>query len=258
MNRFAVFMLLAGIALASSEAHGRPGPKRKEVKRSVAPAKRPVPTYSEDRCEEKNATHVWYTIQLDARRQPKRNAQGGVIRCYWDEPPRGFWAYPTFARVYKRPVTSGAGARVHPVTGKNNTHTGIDLAAKVGMPTFSPRNGVVIETGNQAVMGNYVKVLIYDKVNGHDIPLIHAFLHLSEILVETGDVVRRGDLIARTGNTGRGTGPHLHWAVRVQNPDDIKYFPDHARISGDPVYVNPPYWLDRMAYLDQQDTVALR
>lgn len=92
-----------------------------------------------------------------------------------------------------------------------SVHQGQDFAAPVGTPVKSPADGVVILADSDLYYeGGSVFV-------DHGQGLISVFMHLSEVDVELGDVVKAGDVVAKTGNTGRTTGPHLHWAVKWRN-----------------------------------------
>ena len=95
-------------------------------------------------------------------------------------------------------------------------HAGIDVAAKVGTPIYASDNGTVLEA--EYKNNGYGKFISIDHGNGY----ITNYAHCSEILVSKGDVVAKGDLIGKVGNTGRSTGPHLHFEVRqdgkAQNP----------------------------------------
>jgi len=88
-------------------------------------------------------------------------------------------------------------------------HRGVDIAAPMGTPIVSPADGIVcLVARNMVLMGNTVMV-------DHGLGVRSIFIHLSRILVQNGDRVARGDLIGRVGQTGRATGPHLHWGVFV-------------------------------------------
>ncbi|NNF97763.1 MAG: M23 family metallopeptidase [Desulfobacteraceae bacterium] len=88
-------------------------------------------------------------------------------------------------------------------------HPGLDIAAPGGTPIVSPGDGIVRLTANEMVlMGN---TLIVD----HGLGVSSIFIHLNRILVKEGDIVSQGDVIAQVGQTGRSTGPHLHWGVYV-------------------------------------------
>ena len=104
----------------------------------------------------------------------------------------------------------GYGFRKDPITGRLRMHNGLDIINKVGTPIFSPAAGVVSFTG---IRSGYGKYIIID--NGYGIST--GFGHLSSILVEEGDRVKRGYKIALMGNTGRSVGSHLHYEVRINN-----------------------------------------
>ncbi len=92
-----------------------------------------------------------------------------------------------------------------------SVHQGYDLAAPVGTPVVAPAGGVV----TLAEPDLYYEGGTIFLDHGHG--LLSVFMHLSEVSVVPGDVVGRGELIGRTGNTGRSTGPHLHWGVKWRN-----------------------------------------
>ena len=85
-------------------------------------------------------------------------------------------------------------------------HTGLDFAAPVGTPILAAAGGRVIEAGPDGAYGQSMQV---DHGNG----LVTRYAHTSQFLVQPGELVRRGQPIARVGNTGRSTGPHLHFEV---------------------------------------------
>ena len=115
-------------------------------------------------------------------------------------------------------VGSGFGMRTDPFTGEMTMHTGVDFAAPVGTPIFAAAGGVVEAADRHPEYGNLVRI---DHGNG----LSTWYAHTSRFLVKAGDIVRKGQQIALVGATGRATGPHLHFEVRVngtpQNP--LKY-----------------------------------
>ena len=91
-----------------------------------------------------------------------------------------------------------------------NSHSGIDLKAKMNEQIKSINKGVVVFTGNHFFSGNSIYI-------DHGLGIVSMYFHLSEIKVKTGDEVEIGDVIGLVGSTGRSTGPHLHWGVRVNN-----------------------------------------
>ncbi|WP_232816633.1 M23 family metallopeptidase [Paracoccus zhejiangensis] len=98
--------------------------------------------------------------------------------------------------------TSGYGRRW------GRAHEGIDMAAPVGTPVSATGDGVVIFAGRQGAYGNLIKIQ-------HELGTETRYAHLSKIRVKTGQRVSQGDRIGDMGNTGRSTGPHLHYEVRV-------------------------------------------
>ncbi|TXC65260.1 M23 family metallopeptidase [Piscinibacter aquaticus] len=113
------------------------------------------------------------------------------------------------------PIGSGFGFRPDPFTGRSALHMGLDFPADVGTPIVAAAGGVVQLTETHPAYGQMAEI---DHGNG----LVTRYAHASKLLVRTGDIVKRGQLIAHVGNTGRSTGPHLHFEVLVdgvpQNP----------------------------------------
>ena len=106
-------------------------------------------------------------------------------------------------------VTSRFGWRSHPVSGQNDFHTGVDIAAAQGTPVLAALPGVVEQTGYSESYGNFV-------VLRHSDNLRTTYNHCSEILAKEGEQLARGDRIALVGSTGISTGPHLHFEVEVK------------------------------------------
>jgi murein DD-endopeptidase MepM/ murein hydrolase activator NlpD len=97
-------------------------------------------------------------------------------------------------------------------------HNGLDIAAATGTPVLAPADATVINTGNYYFNGNTVFL-------DHGQGLLSAYLHLNHIQVKTGDKIRQGQQLGAVGETGRVTGPHLHWIVYLnQTPVDPALF----------------------------------
>lgn len=113
------------------------------------------------------------------------------------------------------PIGSGFGFRSDPFTGRPALHTGLDFPADPGTAIVAAAGGVVLSAGPHPQYGLLVEL---DHGNG----LVTRYAHTSRMLVKQGDLVKRGQRIAEVGNTGRSTGPHLHFEVLVdgvqQNP----------------------------------------
>lgn len=112
-------------------------------------------------------------------------------------------------------VSSEFGLRRHPIYKVVTRHNGVDLAVEEGTPVYSTGEGVVVFAGPLLHYGKIVKIW---HVGEYDT----FYAHNSKLLVRVGDAVKRGDLIALSGNTGLSTGPHVHYEVRKcgvpQNP----------------------------------------
>jgi murein DD-endopeptidase MepM/ murein hydrolase activator NlpD len=113
------------------------------------------------------------------------------------------------------PIGSGFGFRADPFSGRPALHTGLDFPADVGTPILAAAGGVVRTSEVHPQYGNMVEI-------DHGRGLITRYAHSSKVLVHAGDIVKRGQAVALVGNTGRSTGPHLHFEVLLdgvpQNP----------------------------------------
>lgn len=117
-------------------------------------------------------------------------------------------------------ITSEFGIRLSPFDGMRQMHAGIDIATSVGAPVRAPADGVVTFVGDFETLGN---TIVIDHGGG----IMTRYGHLSRSMVKTGQKIDRGEVIAAVGNTGRSTGPHLHYEVWVKNhavdPRDFFY-----------------------------------
>lgn len=121
---------------------------------------------------------------------------------------------PTQAPVAGVDRGSAFGWRIDPLTGRSALHTGLDFPADVGTPIQAAAGGVVIATELHPAYGNMIDI-------DHGNELVSRYAHASKVLVKKGDLVKRGQKIAEVGNTGRSTGPHLHFEVLVKGiPQD--------------------------------------
>jgi murein DD-endopeptidase MepM/ murein hydrolase activator NlpD len=125
------------------------------------------------------------------------------------------WLIPSVMPVKTSWFSSNFGWRIDPITGKEAMHEGVDFVVPVGTPVFASAGGVVEYAGPHPQFGNLVEI---DHGNG----VITRYAHNSKVLVQVGQVVKRGQKISLSGMTGRATGPHMHFEVRykgvAQNP----------------------------------------
>lgn len=120
-------------------------------------------------------------------------------------------------------VSSGFGRRKDPFTGKNAYHEGIDIANHKGTPVYATAAGKVTYAGYMSGYGNLVII-------DHDFDIETRYGHLDKILVSRGEKVAKGQQIGTMGNTGRSTGPHVHYEVRVKKKpvSPFRYLPDRS------------------------------
>ena len=105
-------------------------------------------------------------------------------------------------------ITSRFGYRLNPFTNKTTMHAGLDLAAAPGSPVYAPADGVVIFSSYDDSYGKLVSI-------DHGYGVTTRYGHNSQIYVHVGQRVTKWDVVAAVGNTGRSTGPHLHYEVRI-------------------------------------------
>ncbi len=105
-------------------------------------------------------------------------------------------------------ISSGFGYRISPFTGRREFHNGLDIATKEGTPIIAPGDGVVTYAGKKWLIGNMITI-------DHSHGMLTQYGHIKELIAKKGDRVKRGEVIALVGNTGRSTGPHVHYMVRL-------------------------------------------
>ena len=105
-------------------------------------------------------------------------------------------------------VTSDFGPRFSPFTGQVQQHNGLDISARVGTPIYAPARGTVMSAGNDGAYGISLDI-------NHGGGISTKYAHMQKFTVKPGQTVERGDLIGYVGRTGRVTGPHLHYEVRL-------------------------------------------
>ena len=103
-------------------------------------------------------------------------------------------------------ITSSCGTRENPILNKTEYHNGLDIAVAENTDALAVKSGVVTDVRTSQTLGNVVE---YQTKDGYTI----LYAHLNDILVKKGDTVKQGQVIAKTGNTGLSTGPHIHYSI---------------------------------------------
>ena len=125
-----------------------------------------------------------------------------------DTGQQGGMAIPSVQPVGKLLFTSNFGIRSDPFRGTAAMHAGVDIPGPTGTPIYATADGIVSNADRRGAYGNLVEI-------NHGKNIATRYGHLSKILVANGSRVQRGQLIALMGSTGRSTGPHLHYEVRI-------------------------------------------
>ncbi|PVE55910.1 peptidase M23 [Arthrobacter sp. TPD3018] len=147
----------------------------------------------------------------EAQADLKADAQFRTLFQSWkklDTLQQGAIAIPSVQPVQHLQFTSNFGIRSDPFRGTAAMHAGVDIPGPVGTPIYATADGIVDHAGRQGGYGNLVEI-------NHGKGIATRYGHLSKILVADGARVTRGQLIALMGSTGRSTGPHLHYEVRI-------------------------------------------
>jgi len=131
-------------------------------------------------------------------------------------------ATPSNAPVADGRISSKFGYRESPFKGAKEFHSGLDISSHKGTPVKSTADGRVIYAGYNGDLGKEVTI-------DHGFGIVTIYGHLSEVKVKPGQTVKRENIIGRVGNTGRSTGPHLHYEVRLNNNpiNPKKYIPEY-------------------------------
>lgn len=107
-------------------------------------------------------------------------------------------------------ISSDFGLRLHPVTRMKSFHAGVDIAAPIGTKIFAMTDGVVVKAERNGTAGNEIKII-------HGRNVYTRYLHMDKRAVKVGDNIKTGQFIGTVGNTGRSTGPHLHFELVINN-----------------------------------------
>lgn len=170
-----------------------------EYQSSISTKEQAIQEYEDDIQEQ---TEVIEALEAAVAAERKKIlAASGVVLTY----DGGKFKFPV--ATYTR-ISSDYGMRMHPTLGVEKFHNGIDLASPTGTAIYAAYDGVVVAASYSSSMGNYVMV-------DHGDGLYTIYMHASALYVAKDDVVVRGETIAAVGSTGRSTGPHLHFGVRL-------------------------------------------
>lgn len=149
------------------------------------------------------------TLQQIEQSTAQRNDIMTVIESRLVEQKIKKMMIPTRSPIPDVSAGSGFGWRIDPFTGLTALHEGLDFPANVGTSIYSAAGGVVVSQELHPQYGNLIEV-------DHGNDLLTRYAHLSRSLVKKGDLIKRGQKIAEVGNTGRSTGPHLHFEVLIR------------------------------------------
>ena len=143
---------------------------------------------------------------------------GADVTAYSSPIPQRAISVPSRMPLEGSQLTSSYGMRTHPVLGGRRQHSGIDLAAPTGTPIYATADGIIGRADWFSSYGLFISI-------NHAASMETRYAHLSRLAVAAGDNVKKGDLIGYVGSTGRSTGPHLHYEVRIdgvaQNPNSF-------------------------------------
>ncbi len=147
-------------------------------------------------------TQVMKRLEEEEKKRQQELSNSGQTGQTYDN---GQFAWPCPASTR---ITSDYGTRYHPTLGYEKFHNGIDIGAPTGSSILAAYDGEVVSAAYDSVMGNYVMI-------NHGSGLYTIYMHASALYVSSGQKVSRGEQIAAVGSTGRSTGPHLHFTVRL-------------------------------------------
>jgi len=206
-KRIAVFpyqntwIAMAGIGLSA-----RPGDYEFSIKRADSPSVKTKITvkhkkYDEQHLTIKNKRKVNPNKKDSKRIAAESNRKKKARKLYSETEANVDFIWPVTGRI-----SSIYGLRRFFNEQERRPHSGLDIAALEGTPIKAAANGTVIDAGDFFFSGNMIYI-------DHGQGIISLYAHLSKITVKPGDVVKQGDIIGNVGQTGRVTGPHLHFAV---------------------------------------------
>ena len=147
-------------------------------------------------------------IGLDlSKKKPLLNKNKAEITI--EDKVRLLKSIPNGSPLKKVFITSSFGDRIHPISKVKTFHTGIDFRAKIGTKIYATSNGIAYQARDYDPGGYGKKIVL-----SHNYGFQTIFAHLDKVFIKKGDVVKKGDLIGLSGNTGISTAPHLHYEVK--------------------------------------------
>ena len=147
-------------------------------------------------------------VNLNKKDLARATRESAVMnKLWWASKPDPSWDEP-FIMPLDSKVIGPFGRRSIINNQPRSPHTGIDLRGKKGTPVKASNNGQVVFTGNHFFTGNTVVI-------DHGAGIMSMYFHLDKIDVKKGDKISRGEILGTVGSTGRATGPHLHWGIRI-------------------------------------------
>ncbi len=173
-------------------------------------------TYPEQRIKMKQKKYVSPDKEQLARIKNEKIHMGKLFKVWRETDVSIDLSWPVTG-----PISSPFGLKRFFNDQPRNPHSGLDIAAAEGTEILLPLDGNIIDTGNYYFNGNTVFV-------DHGQGLISMFNHMSKITTKTGDKLKRGDKIGEVGQTGRVTGPHLHWSLNLNQTrvDPMLFLPE--------------------------------
>ncbi len=175
-----------------------------------------------------SATQTLDALNREAKLQEE--SYSDILRKYKNN-ERLFAHIPAIDPIRDGTITDGFGMRFHPILRELLMHEGIDLDAPLGTPVHAAGNGIVSYVGRRGGYGNVVEI-------DHGFGYTTLYAHLEKFLVREGEKVKRGQVIALSGDTGLSTGPHLHYGVEKNgvfvNP--AQYFFEGSQFNSPKLY----------------------
>lgn len=149
-------------------------------------------------------------VDLCSRDLERHYREKKIISKVFDSPARAKRFTSGFMVPVNGEISTPFGVRRFMNKQPKNPHSGVDFAAKIGAPVQSTNDGIVVCVGDHFFAGKSVYV-------DHGLGVISMYFHLSAISVKVGDTVQKGSVLGNVGSSGRSTGPHLHWGIRINN-----------------------------------------